>query len=129
MRNITGCPYSGVAVDEAFDVTPFAESLTRYLFRHPLSSSLPRKFKIAFEGCRDDHAFTAIHDIGFNARVRGTNGATELGFRVTAGRGTAIMCRSGNVLHEFMPASELFDAAEAIVRLVAYVLVLKKEVA
>ena len=51
VRNITACPYSGVATDEAFDVTPYAEALTRYLLRHPLSSVLPRKFKIAFEGC------------------------------------------------------------------------------
>src|SRR5262249_18472698 len=49
VRNITACPYAGVAADEAFDVTPYAEALTRYLLRHPLSSSLPRKFKIAFE--------------------------------------------------------------------------------
>ena len=41
----------GVAADEPFDVTPYAEALTRYLLRHPLSSLLPRKFKIAFEGC------------------------------------------------------------------------------
>ena len=41
------------------DVTPFAEALTRYLLRHPLSSSLP--FKIAFEGCSEDHAFAPIH--------------------------------------------------------------------
>src|SRR5262249_36602145 len=54
VRNITGCPYAGVAADEAFDVTPYAEALTRALLRHPLSSSLPRKFKIAFEGCRED---------------------------------------------------------------------------
>ena len=41
--------------DELFDVTPYAEALTRYLLRHPLSSMLPRKFKIAFEGCPEDH--------------------------------------------------------------------------
>ena len=49
VRNITACPYAGVAADERFDVTPYAEALTRYLLRHPLSSTLPRKFKIAFE--------------------------------------------------------------------------------
>src|SRR5262245_21124842 len=38
VRNITACPYAGVAADEAFDVTPYAEALTRYLLRHPLSS-------------------------------------------------------------------------------------------
>ena len=116
VRNITCCPYAGVAKSELFDVTPFADALTRYLLRHPLSSSLPRKFKIAFEGCPEDHAFTAIHDIGFKARLSGTNGPAELGFRITVGGGTATMCRSGNLLHEFAPAGDLLDVAEAIVR-------------
>ena len=35
VRNITCCPYAGVAKNESFDVTPFAEALTRYLLRHP----------------------------------------------------------------------------------------------
>ena len=57
VRNITCCPQAGVSPTELFDVTPYAEATTRYLLRHPLSSSLPRKFKIAFEGCADeDHA-------------------------------------------------------------------------
>ena len=55
VRNITACPYAGVAADEPFDVTPYAEALTRYFLRHPLSATLPRKFKIAFEGCPHDH--------------------------------------------------------------------------
>src|ERR1041384_6675853 len=46
VRNITGCPYAGVGADELFDVTPYAEALTRYLLRHPLSSTLPRKINI-----------------------------------------------------------------------------------
>ena len=70
VRNITACPYAGVAADERFDVTPYAEALTRYLLRHPLSSTLPRKFKIAFEGCPVDHALTGINDLGFYARRR-----------------------------------------------------------
>src|SRR5262249_1581384 len=55
VRNITGCPHAGVSADELFDVTPYAEALTRFLLRHKLSSTLPRKFKIAFEGCTVDH--------------------------------------------------------------------------
>ena len=50
VRNITACPYAGVSADELFDVTPYAEALTRYLLRHPLSASLPRKFKIGVRG-------------------------------------------------------------------------------
>ncbi len=116
VRNITGCPYAGVAGDEIFDVSPYAEALTRYLLRHPLSSSLPRKFKIAFEGCAEDHALTPIHDIGWRARLRGTNGSTRRGFRVTVGGGTAILCTSGQLLYEFLPASEILNVAEAILR-------------
>src|SRR3989441_8480216 len=46
VRNITGCPYAGVSADERFDVTPYAEALTRNQLRHSLSSMLPRKFQI-----------------------------------------------------------------------------------
>jgi sulfite reductase (NADPH) hemoprotein beta-component len=112
VRNVTGCPYAGVGEDEVFDVTPYAEALTRYFLRHPLSSSLPRKFKIAFEGCREDHAKTAIHDIGWRAVIRDG----RRGFRVLVGGGTAILCTSGNALFDFLPAGEMLTAAEAIVR-------------
>ena len=116
VRNITACPYAGVAADEAFDVTPYAEALTRYLLRHPLSAKLPRKFKIAFEGCPDDHIALAINDIGWQARVRQVDGEWQRGFTVTVAGGTATMPRAGHVLYEFLPVGEMFDVAEAIVR-------------
>ncbi len=116
VRNITACPLSGVARDEAFDVTPFAEALTRYLLRHPLGAALPRKFKIAFEGCSEDHAFASINDIGFFARRREEAGRSVPGFRVTVGGGTATLPSPGQVIEEFLPAGELLGLAEAIVR-------------
>jgi sulfite reductase (NADPH) hemoprotein beta-component len=116
VRNITACPYAGVAPDEAFDVTPYAEALTRHLLRHPLSSSLPRKFKIAWEGCAEDHALTPIHDIGWRASIETRAGVPRRGFRVTAGGGTAILCTSGSVLFDFLPAGEVLNVAEALVR-------------
>jgi sulfite reductase (NADPH) hemoprotein beta-component len=113
VRNITACPYAGVAADERFDVTPYAEALTRFLLRHPLSSTLPRKFKIAFEGCAADHIATSVNDLGFRAVLSPDGGR---GFRVTAGGGTAIMTTSAGLLHEFLPASEILRAAEAVLR-------------
>src|SRR3954467_1150293 len=113
VRNITGCPYAGVAADEPFDVTPYAEALTRYLLRHPLSSTLPRKFKIAFEGCAADHVAIGVNDLGFRAAA-GPDGGR--GFRVTAGGGTAIMTTNAGLLHEFLPASEILRVAEAVLR-------------
>ena len=116
VRNITACPYAGVAADELFDVTPYAEALTRHLLRHPLSSRLPRKFKIGFEGCPDDHTRTGINDIGFRAAI--APGGRH-GFRITVAGGTSILPRSGAVLHEFLAADRIFDAADAILRVFA----------
>ncbi len=113
VRNITTCPYAGVAADELFDVTPYAEATTRFLLRHALSATLPRKFKIAFEGCPDDHAVIAINDLAFHARI-GADGTR--GFRILAGGGTAIMCKSAGVIHEFLPASEILRVSEAVLR-------------
>jgi len=112
VRNITACPYAGIAHDEVFDVTPYAEALTRYFLRHPLAGVLPRKFKIAFEGCPQDHALASIHDIGWYARI--VDG--KRGFRVTIGGGTSILPTSGGLVYDFMPADEMFEVAEAIVR-------------
>ena len=116
VRNITSCPFAGVAGDEVFDVTPYAEALTRHLLRHPLSSQLPRKFKIGFEGCPEDHTRTGVNDLGFRAAI---DAGGARGFRITVAGGTAILCRSGSLLHDFLPAGELFDVADAVLRVYA----------
>ena len=116
VRNITSCQFAGVAADELFDVTPYSEALTRYLLRHPLSSKLPRKFKIGFEGCSEDHTKTAINDLGFRA-TSSEDGAR--GFHVTVAGGTAILCRSGFLLHDFVPTAEIYDVADAVLRVFA----------
>jgi sulfite reductase (NADPH) hemoprotein beta-component len=113
VRNITCCPLAGISPTELFDVTPYSEAMTRYLLRHPLSSSLPRKFKIAFEGCTDeDHALLGMHDLGYRAAMKDGN----RGFRVVVGGGTSIMVKSATVVHEYLPASEMFNVAEAVIR-------------
>jgi len=112
VRNITACAFAGTAEDEVFDVSPYAEALTRYFLRHPLASSLPRKFKIAFEGCAEDHAVAAINDLGWRARI--VDG--RRGFRVTVAGGTSILPVSGYLLFDFLPADEMFHVAEAVVR-------------
>jgi sulfite reductase (NADPH) hemoprotein beta-component len=112
VRNVTGCPYAGTSASEVFEVAPYAEALTRYFLRHPLAASLPRKFKIAFEGCAEDHAFASINDIGWRARI--VDG--RRGFRVTVAGGTSIMPVSGYLLYEFLPVEEMLNVAEAVLR-------------
>lgn len=112
VRNITACVYAGVSPSEPFDVTPYSEITTRYFLRHKLASSLPRKFKIGFEGCPEDHIKATINDLGLIARVQDG----RRGFRFLVGGGTAIMPVSGMVLYEFLPADDILNAAEAVVR-------------
>lgn len=116
VRNVVACPYAGVAKDELFDVTPYAEAFTRHFLRHPLGQSLPRKFKVAFEGCGEDHVGTAIQDLGFRARLRGEGLNSARGFAVTVAGGTSILCTSGALLLEFLPAREILAVGEAVVR-------------
>jgi len=112
VRNITGCPYAGTSENEIFDPSPYAEALTRYFLRHPLSGVLPRKFKIAFEGCTEDHAVTSINDIGWRARI--VDG--RKGWKVTVAGGTSILPVTGYVLYEFLPVEQMLEVAEAVVR-------------
>jgi sulfite reductase (NADPH) hemoprotein beta-component len=113
VRNVTACELAAVCKDAPFDVTPYAESIVRQFLRHPLSSSLPRKFKIAFSGCSRDCAFGAIHDLGFVAQVRDG----QRGFKVYAAGGLSTSPQAALTLHEFIPAAEMGRVGEAIVRL------------
>ncbi len=117
VRNVTAPATTGIAADEAFDTEPYAEALTRYFLRHPLSGTLPRKFKVAFAGGGEDHSFAAVNDIGWHARLR-TDGAgnEERGFAVTVAGGTATLCTTGYRLFEFLPAGEILGVALALLR-------------
>src|SRR3974390_356817 len=82
VRNVTGCPLSGVAHDEVFDASPIALEVAHQLNANPEFYNLPRKFKISITGCPtwctypeiNDIALTpATHDgqVGFSVRVGG----------------------------------------------------------
>lgn len=116
VRNVVACPFAGVSAAEAFDVTPYAEAFTRHFLRHPLGHALPRKFKVAFEGCADDHVPTAIQDLGLRARLDGDGAGARRGFAVTVAGGTSSLCTSGAQLLEFLPAEDLLALGEAVVR-------------
>ena len=118
VRNVTSCPVAGICPGEAFDVTPYALGVSRYLLRHPDFHDLPRKFKIAFSGCEDDGAcaVAGIHDVGLIAQVRGSNGTAHRGFKVLVGGGLGSLPTEAAVLIDFLPEEELLPAVEAILR-------------
>ncbi len=77
VRNITGCPYAGTSHDEIFDVDAVRRGADALLPAASAGGVLPRKFKIAFEGCTEDHALASINDIGWRARIVRTAGAAS----------------------------------------------------
>jgi sulfite reductase beta subunit-like hemoprotein len=118
VRNVTACPVAGICPGEAFDVTPYALGVSRYLLRHPDFHDLPRKFKIAFSGCENDGdcAVAGIHDIGLIAQISGANGTAHRGFKVLVGGGLGSLPTEAAVLAEFLPEEELLPIVEAILR-------------
>jgi sulfite reductase (NADPH) hemoprotein beta-component len=113
VRNITTDQYAGVAADELIDPRPLAEILRQWSTFHPEFAFLPRKFKIAISGTREDRALTWFHDIGLHLQV--VNG--EIGFRVLVGGGLGRTPIRGKVLREFLPWQHLLSYCEAILRI------------
>lgn len=117
VRNVTCCPLAGIATDEPFDVTPYALATSRFFLRNPVCQNMPRKFKIAFEGCGADHARLLIHDLGFQAMLQEHHGRLVRGFRTWVGGGLGPIPVAAQLLEEFTPAELLLPTVEATLRL------------
>lgn len=113
VRNVTGCPFAGVAPDEAFDVSPYVRAVHEYFLFNPLNLTLPRKFKIAVEGCPADCAQCPVNDIGVYAKM-GPGGGR--GFSVVAGGGLGAQPHLAVPVADFVPHEDLLIWCEAIVR-------------
>jgi sulfite reductase (NADPH) hemoprotein beta-component len=113
IRNITADGFAGVAADEIADPRPFCEIMRQWSSLHPEFAALPRKFKIAVNGSREDRAATAWYDVGLQV-VR--NDAGELGFQVRVGGGMGRTPIIGTVTREFLPWPQLLAYLEAVLR-------------
>ncbi len=115
VRNTMVCPFAGISPGEVFDVTPYAQALGSRLLRHPLGQRLPRKFKIAFEGCRGaDHAGLPFQDMGVRAIVSPEG---RPGFRIHAAGGLGALPQAGFPLEPFTPVSRLWATVIALLRI------------
>ncbi len=116
VRNITGCPVAGVCSTEAFDVTPYADAMFRFLLGHPDCQDFGRKFKIAFSGCPGEACgLVMLHDFGAIAEVR--DGVR--GFSLWVGGGLGPTPRQAKRMYDWVPAAELLPLAQAVGRVFA----------
>jgi sulfite reductase (NADPH) hemoprotein beta-component len=113
IRNTTTDALAGIAVDEIVDPRPYAEIIRQWTTLHPEFAFLPRKFKIAISGAKDDRAATGWHDVGLHL-VK--NDAGEIGFKVFVGGGMGRTPVIGTVIREFLPWNQIMNYIEAIVR-------------
>jgi len=113
VRNVTACPLSGLLEDEVFDVRPYAQRVAFAFLHRELTDSMPRKFKIAFSGCKEDCMLGAIHDIGLRAVIRDG----KRGFRMVVGGGLGPLPTEAQLLDEFVPEERLVNRCEAVLRL------------
>ena len=112
IRNVTTDPFAGVAADEIIDPRPLAEILRQWSTFHPEFAFLPRKFKIAISGTREDRAVTWFHDIGLH--LKEADG--QVGFTVIVGGGLGRTPIRGQVVRDFLPWQEILTYSEAILR-------------
>ena len=111
-RNVTTDHFAGVAQDEIVDSFVWCEILRQWSTFHPEFSFLPRKFKIAVNGSRQDRAAVGVHDIGLHAVTQGN----QIGFRVLVGGGLGRTPIVGVAIREFLPWQHLLSYVEAILR-------------
>ena len=113
IRNITTDALAGIAPDEVVDPRPYCEILRQWSTLHPEFAFLPRKFKIAVTGAREDRAAIAWHDIGLQLRQ---NDAGEVGFTVLVGGGMGRTPVIATEINAFVPWQQILVFIEAIVR-------------
>jgi sulfite reductase (NADPH) hemoprotein beta-component len=113
IRNITSDELAGIAPDEIADPRPFCEIMRQWSTLHPEFAFLPRKFKIAVNGAREDRAAIGWYDVGLQLL---RNDAGELGFKVQVGGGMGRTPIIGTVVREFLPWNQLLNYLEAVIR-------------
>ncbi|MBW4048595.1 MAG: nitrite/sulfite reductase [Proteobacteria bacterium] len=113
IRNITSDVFAGIAPDEIIDPRPFCEILRQWSTLHPEFAYLPRKFKIAIGGAREDRVAASWYDVGLQAVADDTG---QVGFRVQVGGGMGRTPMIGAIIREFLPWSQLLLYIEAILR-------------
>jgi sulfite reductase (ferredoxin) len=112
VRNVTASETAGIAINEPFDVSPYAYAVFEFFLRNPICQEMGRKFKISFSGTDEDTALSFMHDLGFIAKIK--NG--EIGFKVMLGGGLGSQARLADTLFEFISADKIIPITEAVLR-------------
>src|SRR5262245_27940206 len=114
VRNVVGCPLSGIDDDEVIDASPLVNRVVAQFIDNHDFSNLPRKFKISITGCSHQCAQHQINDIGL---VATTNQEGETGFDLWVGGGLGARPQLAVRLGVFVWYSEVIEVVTRIVEI------------
>jgi sulfite reductase (NADPH) hemoprotein beta-component len=113
IRNITSDPFAGVAADEYVDTRPICELLRQWSTLHPEFAHLPRKFKFAVNGAREDRTVLLCHDVGIELKK---DAADQLTADIYAGGGMGRTPILGSLIKQGLPWNVLPSYLTALLR-------------
>jgi sulfite reductase (NADPH) hemoprotein beta-component len=113
IRNITTDQFAGVAPDEILDPRAVAEIIRQWSTFHPEFALLPRKFKIAVSGTKQDRAIVQAHDIGLEFFY---DDQQKMAVKVWVGGGLGRTPILGSVVREHLEWQHILTYCEAIIR-------------
>ena len=111
VRNVTGCPVSGIAASELFDVQPILAEVARFFYGNREYSDLPRKHKITLAACPYHCNLPEMHCIALVGAVRDG----RPGFALRVGGGLSTVPRLSKGLGVFVPAAETVEVLRAVI--------------
>lgn len=112
-RNVALSPLSGVDLEEAFDVTPYALSVNNYFLQRIYTYKLPRKLKVAFSSSSLDEAHCTVSDLGFIAVEK--NGHKY--FNVYSGGGLGRNPLKAIIVDKFIDPKDVLYHIEAMINM------------
>ena len=116
IRNITSDAFAGVAEDEYIDPRPICELLRQWSTLHPEFAHLPRKFKFAVNGAKEDRTVLLCHDVGIELKKNPLANNGELTADIFAGGGMGRTPILGSLIKHDLPWQLLPSYLTALLR-------------
>ena len=116
IRNITSDAFAGVAADEYVDTRPICELLRQWSTLHPEFAHLPRKFKFAVNGAKEDRTVMLCHDVGIELKKNPNVNNGELTADIYAGGGMGRTPILGSLIKQDLPWNVLPSYLTALLR-------------
>ena len=116
IRNITSDAFAGVAGDEYIDPRPVCELLRQWSTLHPEFAHLPRKFKFAINGAKEDRTVLLCHDVGIELKKNPHTNNGELTANIYAGGGMGRTPILGSLIKQDVPWQVLPSYLTALLR-------------